>query len=248
MFSDAINFTRFDYDTWNFTNVNKNITDWSISNDFTHDFAALNSTAFKYTFRPKTWTFFSNTSFCITVEPEVSNSLQFSAQWFKLAPSVYTQSSCAVIYACHPFCTACEMLPRNCSTCGNTIRVGSNSSDSQIYKVDGLNQCEVICPTGYFSHLSSKLCLSCAIHCPNITITGAPINGGESLEFTYTFTEDMNWSGFVWQDFLSFNCTNTSINIVDDFNYVLVPVNTLSFKIKLTPKPTKYLVASTVCT
>ncbi len=165
-----------------------------------------------------------------------------------MAPSVYTQSSCAVIYACHPYCLTCDLDPKNCSTCDNTIIVGSNTTASQIYKVEGLNQCEVICPTGYYSHLSSKMCKSCALHCPNITITGALLNAGESLEFTYTFTEAMDWTGFNWVNFLNFNCTNTSIVPSTDFVYVYTPVDALSFKVKLTPIPTKYLVTATVCT
>ena len=68
------------------------------------------------------------------------------------------------------------------------------------------------------------------------------------MEFTYTFTEAMDWTGFNWQNFLNFNCTNTSIVTSTDFDYVYTPVDALSFKIKLTPKPTKYLVAATVCT
>lgn len=153
-FSNPIDFTGFDFR--NFTDRNKNISAWSISNDFTQIYTPISSTSFKVRLIAKTWTYFSNTTFCVIVEQESSNALQFSAQWYKLASSVYTQSSCGVFYACHPFCLTCDVSPQNCSTCDDTIIVGSNTTASQIYKVEGQNQCEVICPSGYFSFLGTK--------------------------------------------------------------------------------------------
>ena len=135
---------------------------------------------------------------------------------------MYTQENCAVIYACHAFCMTCDMLPKNCSTCEDTIIVGSNSTASQIYKVEGFNQCEVICPTGYFAHIPSKVCLSCVINCVNMTISNKfEMNGkslnGSSLKFTYTFSEALDFSLFDWKNFLSFTSTNSSINYLNDF-------------------------------
>jgi hypothetical protein len=163
-------------------------------------------------------------------------------------PGYGTNLPSNVCIVCHAYCLTCATVDTNCPTCKDTIIVGTNSTASQIYKVEGLEQCEVTCPTGYYAHLASKMCLSCAIHCPTISIAVAQINAGESLEFTYTFTEDIDWTGFDWQDFLSFNCTNTSIDTANDFNFVYTQVNALSFKVQLTPKPTKYLVAATFCT
>ena len=138
-FSAPIDFTGFDFR--NFTNRNKNVSAWSTWNDFNNVYTPVDTMTFKIIVTPKTWTYFSNISFCVTIEQESNNALQFSAQWYKLAPSVYTQSSCGVFYACHPFCLTCDLLPQNCSTCDNTIIVGSNTTASQIYKVEGLNQC-----------------------------------------------------------------------------------------------------------
>ena len=107
-FSGIMDFTGFNY--INFTNANKNITTWDIYNDFTYVYTPVDTTNFKVSLTPKTWTYFSNITFCITVETESSNALQFSALWYKLAPSVYTQSSCGVFYACHPFCLVCDVL------------------------------------------------------------------------------------------------------------------------------------------
>jgi hypothetical protein len=114
--------------------------------------------------------------------------------------------------------------------------------------VEGLDQCEVICPTGYYAHLASKECLSCALHCPTLSISSQLINSGASLEFTYTFSEAMSWTGFNYASFLGFNCTNASINTGTDFAIVYTAVDATSFKLTLTPVPQKYLVAATVCT
>jgi hypothetical protein len=58
----------------------------------------------------------------------------------------------------------------------------------------------------------------------------------------------MSWIGFNYADFLGFNCTNASINTGTDFAIVYASVNATTFKLTLTPIPTKYLVAATVCT
>jgi hypothetical protein len=179
--------------------------------------------------------------------------LQFSAQWYKLAPSVYNQQSCGILYACHPFCTSCENSPTNCPTCGDTIIVGANTTASQIYKVENVDACEVICPSGYFDHWDSKMCLSCAIHCVNMTITNQLLPNGKtlnrsSLEFTYTFAEAFDFSTFDWMNFLTFNCTNSSINPLTDFTIVYTNVDPQTFTLTLTPNPTKYLVNENFCT
>jgi hypothetical protein len=106
----------------------------------------------------------------------------------------------------------------------------------------------VICPTGYFAHIPSKVCLSCALHCVNLTITSQFLNGGESLEFTYSFDEVIDFTGFNWQSFLFFNCTKTSINAATDFTFVYTQVDTATFKLQLTPIPTKFLVNENLCT
>lgn len=66
-FSAPINFSRFDWNVWNFTNMAKNITAWNLNNDFITNYVPVNSTSFKLTITPKTWTFFSNISFCASV-------------------------------------------------------------------------------------------------------------------------------------------------------------------------------------
>jgi hypothetical protein len=58
----------------------------------------------------------------------------------------------------------------------------------------------------------------------------------------------MNFGGFNYANFLGFNCSNTSINTVSDFNIVYQMIDNTHFKLALTPKPTKYLVSSDVCT
>jgi hypothetical protein len=97
------------------------------------------------------------------------------------------------------------------------------------------------------------MCLSCAIHCVNMTITnqllpnGKTLNGS-SLEFTYTFAEAFDFSTFDWMNFLTFNCTNSSINPLTDFTIVYTNVDPQTFTLTLTPNPTKYLANENFCT
>jgi hypothetical protein len=111
----------------------------------------------------------------------------------------------------------------------------------------------VICPSGYFDHLTSKMCLSCALHCVNMTINseflpnGKTLNGS-SLKFTYTFAEAFDFSTFDWTTFLTLNCTNSSINPLADFTIVYTNVDPQTFTLTLTPNPTKYLVNENFCT
>ena len=101
--------------------------------------------------------------------------------------------------------------------------------------------------------MATKLCLSCALHCVNMTISsqflpnGKTLNGS-SLEFTYTFAEVFDFSTFDWTTFLTFNSTNSSINPLTDFTIVYTNVDPQTFKLMLTPNPTKYLINDNFCT
>ena len=68
------------------------------------------------------------------------------------------------------------------------------------------------------------------------------MSNGASLEFTYEFSEAIDFSAFDYTSFLSFTCTNASINTLTDFDILQTIVNGDTFKLILTPKPTKYLV------
>ena len=126
--------------------------------------------------------------------------------------------------------------------------MGTNTTASQIYKVENANQCEVICPFGYYSYLPTKMCLSCAINCINMVISNQFILNGASLEFTYHFNDTMDLANLNYIDFLGFTCTNLSINVLSDFDIVYTIIDGMSFKLTLTPKPTKYLVDEDFCT
>lgn len=58
----------------------------------------------------------------------------------------------------------------------------------------------------------------------------------------------MDFTGFNYLNFLGFNNTNASVNIISDFNIAYLMVDSTHFKLTLTAKPTKYLVDADVCT
>ncbi len=58
----------------------------------------------------------------------------------------------------------------------------------------------------------------------------------------------MDFTSFNYANFLSFTCSNASINTVNDFTIAYQMISNTNFKLKLTPKPTKYLTMSNVCT
>lgn len=89
----------------------------SITGNFSYLYTMVDNLNFKVKMTANPYVFFGNSTFCAASRAEISTSLQFSGQWFKLAPSVYGQSSCETLYVCHPYCLTCESSPINCSAC-----------------------------------------------------------------------------------------------------------------------------------
>jgi hypothetical protein len=236
-FSSPMTFTGFVYTDFLFFNTTDGAN--SITSDFTYLYTMIDTQSFKVKITAIPNIFFGNSTFCAVSKAEGSTSLQFSAQSYKLASSVYGQFSCNILFACHPYCQTCDTSPTNCSVCVDTINVGITT---QVYKVENVNACEVNCPVGYFSNLGLKMCLLCSVHCVSMTISNQLLLNGASLEFTYQFSDDINFLVFNYASFLRFTCTNASINTLSDFNIVQTIVNASTFKLSLTPKPTKYLV------
>ncbi len=66
-------------------------------------------------------------------------------------------------------------------------------------------------------------------------------------EFLFVFTSPMNYTGFVYSDFVVFNSTNATFNMINNFTVTYTTVNATSFKLKLAPKPTIYFTGTTFC-
>ncbi len=106
----------------------------------------------------------------------------------------------------------------------------------------------MVCPPGYYEHLPLKTCLSCAINCVSMAISNQLSSNNQTLEFTFTFSHDIDFASWNYADFLSgFTCTNSSINTLTDFNIVQTIISPTQFKLSLTPIPTKYLVNESFC-
>ena len=93
-----------------------------------------------------------------------------------------------VCVLCYAYCLTCIASATDCTVCKNSIIVGTNTTASPIYKVEDQNSCFVTCQAGYYPHLATKKCLSCALHCVNMTITSQLVTNNSSLEFLYTFS------------------------------------------------------------
>ena len=78
----------------------------------------------------------------------------------------------------------------------------------------------MICPSGFYAYAATKMCLSCALHCVNLTLTGQKINSGASMEFLFTFDEVMDWTNFNWRDYIYFGSTDTLIDPNNDYDVV----------------------------
>jgi hypothetical protein len=114
-FSDPMSFTGFVYTDFLFFNTTDGTN--SITGNFTYLYTMVDNLNFKVTMTANQYVFFGNSTFCVVSKAEILASLQFSAQWFKLAPGVYGQSNCGILFACHPYCLICEISPTNCSAC-----------------------------------------------------------------------------------------------------------------------------------
>ena len=55
----------------------------------------------------------------------------------------------------------------------------------------------------------------------------------EYLEFTFTFTSEMNFTDFLYQDFLDLNQSDPLLNILRDFVVVYSQIDNWSFKLNL---------------
>ncbi len=66
-------------------------------------------------------------------------------------------------------------------------------------------------------------------------------------EFLFVFNASMNYTGFVYSDFVVFNATNATLNMFNNFTVTFITVNATSFKLKLAPKPTIYFTGTTFC-
>jgi hypothetical protein len=67
------------------------------------------------------------------------------------------------------------------------------------------------------------------------------------LEFLYTFSENMDFSGFNYANFLSFTSDNASIVPANDLTFTYQQVDGKTFKLTLAPKANKYLVNTNIC-
>lgn len=67
------------------------------------------------------------------------------------------------------------------------------------------------------------------------------------LEFLYTFSENIDFSGFNYANFLSFTSDNASIVPANDLNFAYQQVDGKTFKLTLAPKANKYLVNTNIC-
>lgn len=92
---------------------------------------------------------------------------------YNACPAGYGLTASFFCVLCHDYCQVCYNTNTNCSTCKNTSSLGA-----QVFAVEDRLQCEVVCPDGYFHFLATKQCLSCPLHCVNLTITSQNINSG----------------------------------------------------------------------
>jgi hypothetical protein len=67
------------------------------------------------------------------------------------------------------------------------------------------------------------------------------------LEFLYTFSENIDFSGFNYANFLSFTSDNASIVPANDLTFTYQQVDGKTFKLTLAPKANKYLVNTNIC-
>ena len=56
-----------------------------------------------------------------------------------------------------------------------------------------------------------------------------------------------NFTTLTYTDFVVFNLTDVTLNIVNDFTVTFTQVSTASFKLKLAPKPKVYFTNKTFC-
>ena len=66
-------------------------------------------------------------------------------------------------------------------------------------------------------------------------------------EFIFEFADSMNFGGFVHTDFVFFNGSNVSLDMINDFTVTYTMINATSFKLKLAPNPMVYFTDTTFC-
>ncbi len=66
-------------------------------------------------------------------------------------------------------------------------------------------------------------------------------------EFLFVFNDSMNFTGFVYSDFVLFNASHATINVANNITVTFTTVNATSFKLKMAPKPMVYFTGTTFC-
>jgi hypothetical protein len=69
----------------------------------------------------------------------------------------------------------------------------------------------------------------------NLAISSSINPVSRYLEFIFTFTSNMDFTGFAHSDFVILNQSNVSMTLATDFVTTLTVVDERSFKLKLTP-------------
>ena len=54
-------------------------------------------------------------------------------------------------------------------------------------------------------------------------------------DFTFTFSQSINFTGFMYENFLDLSTLSTTLNISIDFNITYTMVDAFSFKLTLVP-------------
>ena len=67
------------------------------------------------------------------------------------------------------------------------------------------------------------------------------------LEFTFTFTSPMDFTGFLYTDFLDLNESDTLLNLAGDFTNTYTMVDDKNFKLRLTPNLGLYFTSVIFC-
>jgi hypothetical protein len=68
-----------------------------------------------------------------------------------------------------------------------------------------------------------------------------------SVEFLFTFTEQMDFSSFNYANFVDFTADNPMINPNTNFTINYVAVDSKNFKLVVVPRATVYLSSTTIC-
>lgn len=81
----------------------------------------------------------------------------------------------------------------------------------------------------------------------NLSITNLINSSPRYVEFTFTFTAPMTWTGFVYSDFVNLNESDSLISLSSNFTVTYQSTGTQSFKLKLTPNSGTYFLNTIFC-